>query len=145
MLWSASLVVSNTLAIGLVVKSVEEIEVSLEASEETAMAGWVGPDLTDSNGEIVRGYLDCLNPQILILSLHSHLRRQKQCSVVGMRFQHSHQDNQPSATIPGGAEERRGEREVTQTAGITAWCWGAGWVAGLHYNIILYLHIQIMS
>ena len=73
------------------------------------MAGWVGPDLTDSNGEIVRGYLDCLNPQILILSLHSHLRRQKQCSVVGMRFQHSHQDNQPSATIPGGAEERRGE------------------------------------
>ena len=143
MLWSASLVVSNTLAIGLVVKSVEEIEVSLEASEETAMAGWVGPDLTDSNGEIVRGYLGCFNPQILILSLHSHLRRQKQCSVVGMRFQHSHQDNQPSATIPGGAEERR-ERSHSD-------CWDyrlllggrlGGWVTLQYY---IYLHIQIMS
>ena len=46
-LWSASLVLSNTVGIGLIVKSVEEIELKLvleleEGGEKTRLAGWLG-------------------------------------------------------------------------------------------------------
>ena len=62
-MWSTSLVLSNTIDIGLLVKSVEGVEVSLELEEEGEKTrhGWLGwaTDLTDSNGEIVRGYLVC--------------------------------------------------------------------------------------